>query len=69
MTDLQKKQKMNKYFEIIKEDTKEVVLRVDVSKKTEPQMDKIWDGASINLNHNEYSIQITESDVELPLVR
>ena len=69
MTDLQKKQKMNKYFEIIKDDTKEVVLRLDVSNKTERQMDKIWDGASINLNHNEYSIQITESDVELPLVR
>jgi len=60
---------MYKYFEIIKDDTKEVVSRSDVSNKTERQIDKIWDGASINLNHNEYSIQITESETELPLVR
>ncbi len=61
--------KMYKYFEIIKDDTKEVVSRSDVSNKTERQIDKIWVGASINLNHNEYSIQITESETELPLVR
>jgi len=60
---------MYKYFEIIKDDTKEVVSRSDVSNKTERQIDKIWVGASINLNHNEYSIQITESETELPLVR
>lgn len=60
---------MYKYFEIIKDDTKEVVSRSDVSNKTERQIDKIWYGASINLNHNEYSIQITESETELPLVR
>lgn len=58
-----------KYFEIIKDDTKEVVSRSDISNKSERQIDRIWDGASINLNHNEYSIQVTESETELPLVR
>lgn len=60
---------MYRYFEIIKDDTKEVVSRSDISNKSERQIDRIWDGASINLNHNEYSIQVTESETELPLVR
>lgn len=60
---------MYKYFEIIKDDTKEVVSRSDVSNKSERQIDKIRAGASINLNHNEYYIQVTESETELPLVR
>ena len=60
---------MFKYLEIIKDETKEVVSRMDVTGKSERQIDRVWDGASINLNHNEYSIQLNESDVELPLVR
>ena len=48
---------MYKYLEIVKDDTKEVVLRMNVTEKSERQIDKIWDGVSINLNHNEYSIQ------------
>jgi hypothetical protein len=60
---------MFKYLEIIKDETNEVVSRMDVSNKSERQIDKVWDGVSINLNHNEYSIQINESEVELPPVR
>ena len=59
---------MYKYFEIIKDDTKEAVLRTDVSNRSERQIDRILDGASINLNHDEYSVQITESETELPLI-
>ena len=60
---------MYKYFEIIKDTTKEVVSRSDVSNKSERQIDRIWDGASINLNHNEYSIRVIESEVKLPIFR
>ena len=60
---------MYKYFEIIKDDTNEPVYRGDVSNKSERQIDRIWDGASINLNHNEYSLQITESEVELQEIK
>jgi hypothetical protein len=60
---------MYKYLEIIKNATKEVVSRLDVSNKSERQIDRIWYDAYINLNHNEYSIQVTESETELPLVQ
>ena len=59
---------MYKYLEIVKDDTNEIVSRMDVSNKSERQIDKVWDGASINLNHNEYSLQLNESEVELPIV-
>lgn len=60
---------MYKYFEIVKDDTNEVVSRCDVSNKSERQIDRIMFGASINLNHNEYSVRLTESKTELPVVR
>jgi hypothetical protein len=59
---------MYKYLEIVKDDTKEVVSRMDVSNKSERQIYRVWDVASINLNHNEYSLQLNESKVELPKV-
>ena len=60
---------MYKYLEIIEDKTKEVASRMDVTGMSKRQVDRVWDGASINLNHNEYSIRLKESDVELPKVR
>ena len=60
---------MYKYLEIIEDKTKEVASRMDVTGMSERQIDKILDGVSINLNHNEYSTSLNESDVELPKVR
>jgi hypothetical protein len=56
---------MYKYLEISHDKTKEVVSRMDVSGMSQRQIDKVWDGASINLNHKEYSISEKESDIEL----
>jgi len=55
---------MYKYLEIVKDDTNEVVSRMDVTDKSERQIDKIWDGASINLNHDDYSLQLNECETK-----
>lgn len=57
-----------KYIEIIKDSTGEVVLRMDVSNRTDRQIERILNGASINLNHDEYSLIETESDIELKII-
>jgi hypothetical protein len=47
---------MNQYLEIRKTETGEVVKSLNVTGKSERQIDRIWSGMSINLNHDEYSI-------------
>jgi hypothetical protein len=59
---------MYKYLEIIKDKTNEVVKRLDVTSKGERMIDKIENGMNINLNHDEYSTKLTESDVELAII-
>lgn len=59
---------MYKYLEIIKDKNNEVVKRLDVTSKGERMIDKIENGMNINLNHDEYSTKLTESEVELPII-
>lgn len=59
---------MYKYLEIVKDKGNEVVKRLDVSDKSERSIEKIENGMNINLNHNEYTVQYNESDVELPVI-
>ena len=54
-----------KYIEIIEDKTNTVVSRMDVTGKSERFIEKVSLGASINLNHNEYSINHNESETEL----
>jgi hypothetical protein len=49
---------MNQYLEIRKTETGEVVKSLDVTGKSDRQIDRIWGGMSINLNHDEYSIKL-----------
>lgn len=57
-----------KYVEIVKDDSQEVVCRMDVTNKSERSIEMIENGASRNLNHNEYTIVFNESDIELPKI-
>ena len=54
-----------KYIEIIRYEDRSVVKRVDVSSKTERQIDVIWRGMNRNLNHEEYCTKEVVSDTEL----
>lgn len=59
---------MYKYLEIVKDEGNEVVKRLNVSNKSERSIEKIENAMNINLNHNEYTVQYNESDVELPVI-
>ena len=59
---------MYKYLEIVKDEKNEVVKRLNVSDKSERSIEKIENGMNINLNHNEYTVQYNESDVELHVI-
>ena len=59
---------MYKYLEIVKDKGNEVVKRLNVSDKSERSIEKIERGMNINLNHDEYTVQYNESDVELPVI-
>ena len=59
---------MYKYLEIVKDKGNEVVKRLNVSDKSERSIEKIEGGMNINLNHDEYTVQYNESDVELPVI-
>lgn len=50
---------MEKYVEIVKDDSKEVVKRM--GPMNERKAEKVADGASINLNHDAYSIRIVDA--------
>ena len=50
-----------KYIAVISYDTEEVVKKIDVTGKSESQIDRIENGLNINLNHNKfYTMLITE---------
>ena len=60
---------MKKYIETIHDITREVVKRLDVSNESDRSIDRIVRGFNINLNHNEYSVEVNESDVELEIIK
>jgi hypothetical protein len=60
---------MYKYIEIIKDKTGEVVSRMDVTTQSERNVERIWRGISLNLNHSEFSIKEVRSEIELLLIK
>jgi hypothetical protein len=44
--------------QIVDRETKEIIK--EISCKSQRQADKVYDGASINLNHDKYFLQMTE---------
>lgn len=45
---------MKKYLEIVAYENEEVIRQMDVTEKTDREIDKIESGLNINLNHSEY---------------
>jgi len=58
---------MYKYLEIIDMDTDAVIRRMDVSNKTETQIERIDNGLNINLNHDKYLTVVKEYRVRMPV--
>lgn len=54
-----------KYLEVVNYKTKEVVLRINVTGKSDRAINIIDAGLNRNLNHNEYFTRETESKIEL----
>lgn len=57
---------MYKYIEVIEDETKEAVLRMDVTEKSDRTIERVWSGLSLNLNHDKFTITENESETELP---
>ena len=49
-----------KYLEVVKASTMNVVKRIDVTGCSERKIDSCENGLSINLNHDEYFIQVED---------
>lgn len=58
---------MKKYIEIVEFATGDVIKRLDVTGKSEREIELIDNGVNINLNHNDYFTRENESDEALPL--
>lgn len=56
---------MYKYLEIKEDKTGRIVRRIDLTKKNERSIERIYNSSCINLNHNEYSVKFNNSDIEL----
>lgn len=59
---------MYKYLQIVAFQSETVVKRIDVTGKSESQIDKIDRGMNTNLNHDDYYTVEIESIKELPLI-
>lgn len=57
---------MYKYIEVIEDETKEAILRMDVTEKSDRTIERVWSGLSLNLNHDKFTITENESETELP---
>lgn len=57
---------MYKYIEVIEDETKEAILRMDVTEKSDRTIERVWSGLSLNLNHDKFTITERESETELP---
>ena len=51
---------MKKYLVIVEDATGDIVKRVEVTGKSDRNIEKIERGMNINLNHNEYSVDLIE---------
>lgn len=60
-----KNQEKFHYIEIVEDQTEEVVKRIDVTNQSERNRERLERGMSINLNHNEFTIRVVESETEL----
>lgn len=55
---------MHKYIEIIENDTRLVVHRIDVTGRTERTIDRAEGGVNLNLNHGKFHTAICEYEQE-----
>ncbi len=53
---------MGKYIDIIDFETDEVVMRINVTGKSDRTIDKIDDGLNINLNHDKFYTIVENSE-------
>jgi hypothetical protein len=65
---LGKSPKVFKYIEIVEFKTKYIVKRIDVSLKTESQIEKIESGILINMDTDDYYVDTVKSNVELETI-
>lgn len=56
------------YLEIRKRENDEVVKRIDVTDKSERQIDRCEMGMNINLNHEEYYTEQNTNKTPLPVI-
>jgi hypothetical protein len=62
---------MYKYLEIVRIEHQindVVVKRMDMTGKSDRQIERIENGIWINLNHQDFYTRVTESDTELPTI-
>lgn len=60
---------MYKYLEIKSRGTHEVILRIDVTNKSERSIEKAEEGMNINLNHEGFFTNIEESETKLEEIK
>lgn len=58
-----------KYIEIKSYKGDEIALRIDITGKSERDIEKAEEAMGMNLNHNEFYIEIIESDKPLPITK
>jgi hypothetical protein len=59
---------MKRYIEIVETKTDKIVLRSDVTEKSEKNIERIEYGMNINLNHSKFFTRVIDSEKELPKV-
>lgn len=57
------------YLEIIQYNSGNVIKRMDLSGKTDNEIDKIDSGLNINLNHNEYYTLVFGSESKKEIIK
>jgi hypothetical protein len=57
------------YLEIVAYKGQEVIRRIDITDKSEPQIEKLDNGINRQMNHAEYYTFIRESDVKLDEIK
>ena len=59
---------MYKYLEIKEVKTNEISFRMDISEISQLQANKAYNDVNKVLNHDKYSLDLNESEIELPKI-
>lgn len=59
---------MKKVIQVLSYEDDEIIHEVDVTGKSDQQIDRVENGMNINLNHNEYYTQVADIE-DRPLIK